>query len=424
MMLWANTTYPTGWLLADGSAISRTTYSDLFTAIGTTYGVGDGSTTFNIPSMPSAGTGSPKTIIKVTNSGALEPSAISHAANHTAGGSDVVSITLNQVPSYESYRNLIINGNMSVAQRATSAALGNRTYTTIDRWNLSQDGTANGASSQITTGLPTSFKYGLKIGRNNAATQTGAIVVTQALESVDSYKLRGKQVTLSFYAKKGANYSSASSILNVEVATGTGTDQAASVFYGGWTGSNVLINTSVTLTTGWVYYTVTGTVSATANQIGLDFYYVPVGTAGADDNLYITGVQLEVGSVATPFEFEPFETTLRKCQRYYEKSYNVDVAPGTNTATGAFFVTASTHVDSTIGYMIQFKVTKRVVPDMLGWTDSGTANTFSWSRSGTSGTGGAAFYSTGTSAVDAYVGASVPWVVATIRGHWTASAEL
>jgi prepilin-type N-terminal cleavage/methylation domain-containing protein len=42
-------TAPTGYLLEDGSAISRTTYSDLFAAIGTTYGVGDGSTTFNLP---------------------------------------------------------------------------------------------------------------------------------------------------------------------------------------------------------------------------------------------------------------------------------------------------------------------------------------------------------------------------------------
>lgn len=42
---------PTGWLICDGSAISRTTYADLFTAIGTTFGVGDGSTTFNIPNV-------------------------------------------------------------------------------------------------------------------------------------------------------------------------------------------------------------------------------------------------------------------------------------------------------------------------------------------------------------------------------------
>ena len=45
----AGTTAPTGYLLCDGSAISRTTYSDLFTEIGTTYGAGDGSTTFNVP---------------------------------------------------------------------------------------------------------------------------------------------------------------------------------------------------------------------------------------------------------------------------------------------------------------------------------------------------------------------------------------
>lgn len=42
---------PTGWLLCDDSAVSRTTYSELFAVIGTTYGAGDGSTTFNVPDM-------------------------------------------------------------------------------------------------------------------------------------------------------------------------------------------------------------------------------------------------------------------------------------------------------------------------------------------------------------------------------------
>lgn len=44
-------TAPTGWLLCDGSAVSRTTYADLFAAIGTNYGTGDGSTTFNLPDL-------------------------------------------------------------------------------------------------------------------------------------------------------------------------------------------------------------------------------------------------------------------------------------------------------------------------------------------------------------------------------------
>ena len=44
-------TAPTGWLKANGAAVSRTTYADLFTAIGTTFGVGDGGTTFNLPDL-------------------------------------------------------------------------------------------------------------------------------------------------------------------------------------------------------------------------------------------------------------------------------------------------------------------------------------------------------------------------------------
>ena len=49
--LFAGKTAPTGWLICDGSAVSRTTYANLFSVIGTTYGTGDGSTTFNIPNL-------------------------------------------------------------------------------------------------------------------------------------------------------------------------------------------------------------------------------------------------------------------------------------------------------------------------------------------------------------------------------------
>lgn len=49
--LFAGTTAPNGWLICDGSAVSRTTYANLFSVIGTTYGTGDGSTTFNIPDL-------------------------------------------------------------------------------------------------------------------------------------------------------------------------------------------------------------------------------------------------------------------------------------------------------------------------------------------------------------------------------------
>lgn len=54
MTMYAGASVPSGWLLCDGQAVSRTTYSALFTAISTTWGVGDGSTTFNVPDMREA----------------------------------------------------------------------------------------------------------------------------------------------------------------------------------------------------------------------------------------------------------------------------------------------------------------------------------------------------------------------------------
>jgi microcystin-dependent protein len=69
----AGSSAPAGWLMCDGSAVSRTTYASLFSAIGTTYGAGDGSTTFNLPNTQGVfvrGSGS-QTISGVSYSGTL-----------------------------------------------------------------------------------------------------------------------------------------------------------------------------------------------------------------------------------------------------------------------------------------------------------------------------------------------------------------
>jgi len=101
MLDWPTTSsYPTGYLRADGSAVSRTSYADLFSLIGTTYGSGDGSTTFNLPNLVAAGTGSPVKIIKASLGGTVEPSTVAHASSHTAGGSDVISIKQSQINDF------------------------------------------------------------------------------------------------------------------------------------------------------------------------------------------------------------------------------------------------------------------------------------------------------------------------------------
>ena len=98
MLDWPVTSsYPTGFLRADGSAVSRTSYADLFALIGTTYGTGDGSTTFNLPNLVAAGSGSPVTIIKASLGGTVEPSTVAHASSHIRSGSDIIDADRSQI---------------------------------------------------------------------------------------------------------------------------------------------------------------------------------------------------------------------------------------------------------------------------------------------------------------------------------------
>ena len=83
---WASSTIPTNWLLADGTAVSRTTYASLFAAIGTQYGTGDGSTTFNLPDLRGR--------IPVGRNGG------SFGTLAATGGSETNTLTANNLPAH------------------------------------------------------------------------------------------------------------------------------------------------------------------------------------------------------------------------------------------------------------------------------------------------------------------------------------
>ena len=91
VMPFAGSVAPDGWLLCDGSAVSRSEYTDLFTAIGTTYGAGDGSTTFNVPDL------SGRVVIGVSNSHAL--GSTGGEASHTLTESELPA-HVHEVPSH------------------------------------------------------------------------------------------------------------------------------------------------------------------------------------------------------------------------------------------------------------------------------------------------------------------------------------
>lgn len=93
----AGSTAPTGWLLCNGSAVSRTTYADLFTAISTTYGTGDGTTTFNLPDLGGrVPAGKEATATRLTTGG----SGVNGATLGASGGSESHTLSSAQIPSH------------------------------------------------------------------------------------------------------------------------------------------------------------------------------------------------------------------------------------------------------------------------------------------------------------------------------------
>jgi hypothetical protein len=253
-------------------------------------------------------------------------------------------------------RNGIINGGFDIWQRGTSIA-NDASYTKYcaDRFQVNRAGLATGATISRQSSSLTGIQYAARVQRDNGNTNTGAIYFLTALESADSYRFAGQSVTISFYARAGANYSSASSALSVRVDYGTGTDQSMGT---GFTGQTAVITQTATLTTSWQRFTYTGTVAAAATEIGFYSFYTPVGTAGANDYYEITGIQLEIGSQASPFirAGGNIAGELAMCQRYYWQPIS---ASGENLSMG--FMYSATQLQFTILPIVTMRVTPTVV---------------------------------------------------------------
>jgi hypothetical protein len=216
--------------------------------------------------------------------------------------------------------NPVLNSSFQIWQRGTSIAVasGSSTAYTADRWLCNRFATGSTVSRQATndtTNLP-NIQYCARVQRDSGNTSTAYIDMINAFETINTIPFVGKTVTLSFYGRKGANYSSASDALTFRLVTGTGTDQNPVVSY---TSTTSPISSTATLTTTWQRFTATGTLATTANELFIDFYYTPSGTAGANDYFEFTGVQIDLGSVALPFR--TYSATLAgelaACQRYY-----------------------------------------------------------------------------------------------------------
>ena len=229
--------------------------------------------------------------------------------------------------------NPTLNSAMQIWQRSTSIALaastGFASGFTADRWQTqtgaNQACTISRQATGDTTNLPF-IQYALRYQRNSGQTGTGGLTIAQNFETINSIPFAGKTITLSFYARKGANYSATSSILAVALNQGTGTDQNV---FSGFTGGSLVISQNATLTTTWQRFSYTATVPTTSTQLGLYFDFNPTGTAGAADYYDLTGVQIDIGSVALPFRTNgtTYAAELAACQRYFWREYGAPNSP-------------------------------------------------------------------------------------------------
>ena len=168
VQMFAGATPPIGWLECDGSAVSRETYATLFAAIGTTWGAGDGSTTFNLPDLRGrapigAGTGSGLSARTLGNKVGTENAVIPY---HTHSIPNHVHTMSHTHPSVSGGRAIGYNGGSGTGQittgvtalRATAASSGTHYVPQVANESVDFSGFNNtGASSAANTGNPTSL---------------------------------------------------------------------------------------------------------------------------------------------------------------------------------------------------------------------------------------------------------------------------
>ena len=258
-------------------------------------------------------------------------------------------------------RNKIINGNMNVSQRASVSLAATYQYGLADRFLIAiSGGTGISGADYISTPNP-ELSSGKAYGTGAGNWTNGQFIVNQRIESLNSFGCNGKIITVS--AKVYQNTGGARSF-NVQLVRPTTTADNFSAL-------TVLqtITASQSVPSG-VFTTISVTFAAlgtTDASLGLGLYIYDSAANTVVNKIYLVGdVQLEIGSVATPFEQRPYGMELALCQRYYYRLFPA----ATNKVLGSGMATSTTTFLSTIN----FPSPMRTPPTAL--EQSGTANQY------------------------------------------------
>tara|TARA_B100001287_G_scaffold270797_1_gene270080 strand:- start:1205 stop:2293 length:1089 start_codon:yes stop_codon:yes gene_type:complete len=340
-------------------------------------------------------------------------------------------------------RNILINGGMNVAQRGTSetgvgAADG---FFTCDRWGVYQGGTAGRLTMTQDSSGPSGFANSLKLDCTTADTSIAAgeyFAIYQRLEGQDVQQIKkgtsdAENITVSFYVKGNASATYA-----VELFDNDNTRQASQLFSvtTDWTR---VVKTFTADTTGafdddnaqslqlnfWIHAgsnLTSGTLNQTfdsntnANRaVGISSFF-----DSTDRTFFLTGVQLEVGSQATPFEHRSFAEELKLCQRYFFTTYEVGATIGAASSVsflGRFIDATHSYASIQVPHVAMRSSPTRVIYNTAtGATSSlrSDSNNHAAAITGTNANGNGWIYANASS-----IGTSV-----SVKAHLTMEAEL
>ena len=335
--------------------------------------------------------------ISEINDKSLAASAVNLATNTVTG----ILPAANTVANFSPGNNVIINGAMQVAQRATSATgLGGGTdsYPTCDRFKVSQTATAGRYTMTQTADGPSGFANCIKLDCTTADTSIASneyFLIRQRIEGQNIQMFAkgtsdAKQYALSFYVKGNANATYVAELMdnsnsnrhvNKTFAVTTSWTRIEIIFPADTTGVigdtntadfdlNIWLNSGSDRTSGTLQQT-WGALAQANRAVGISSFF-----SSTDNNFFITGLQLEVGPVATPFEHRSFGQELALCQRYFQKTYDYATAPAASTENGWAWYGADYDVGITSTFQsqgIRFESTMRAAPTMVGYDASGNS---------------------------------------------------
>lgn len=289
-------------------------------------------------------------------------------------------------PGSSGFKNSLIGGDATtnLFQRGTtgSSVTTTVTYGGPDRWAYwSGTNTAMTVSRDSTAAdLTPGYQYAFKMARTSGQTGVVQVCMAQEVESSITYQYQSNTAEFLFRAVAGANFSAASNLLQVYIVTGTGVDEGMQKLAWGlnaggggstaWTGQANTLAGSVAISPTSVKYVAAASIPSTATEMAVVLCWTPTGTAGTNDYVALSGLQLDrndalssaVGLVqssaqinSSSIERRPIQVETALQQRYFYQLTD------SGAATVRYALGQATTTAAAV-FIIPFPVPMRIAP--------------------------------------------------------------